>query len=246
MARPHECAELLLNGYTPREISKSFGINIKSVKQYLYIAIGMGLIRRSDILLSIDKTTREKIEQAVKQLKTNNIYTVQKRTYKNGSYIHPEDLEFYLELREDGALIGDLYVYITDIEKTFHGLIKMILQKHYGAEEEDWWRKGIPEAVRIDCVKSREQDDTLLDQYCYTTFVHLKQIIEQKWSIFKEHLPLEESSNKKSLIQTFDRLNNIRNKVMHPVKQSTPTYDEFEFVREVHKKLDKKMWRKIS
>jgi predicted transcriptional regulator len=63
MGRPQESAELLLKGFSPSKIASKFGISTKSVKQYLFVAIGMGLIRRSDILFSIDRSLRIKLNQ---------------------------------------------------------------------------------------------------------------------------------------------------------------------------------------
>lgn len=245
MGRPHESAELLLKGFTPSKIASKFGISTKSVKQYLFIAIGMGLIRRSGILFSIDRPVRMKLNQIIAELDTENIYTIHGKLKNSEIYINVEDLEIYLDLRKDGAFTGDLYVFLIDLEKTMHKQIEEILKKKYGEGEEGWWRKGIPQNVRLDCVKSRELDqDFPADPYCYSTTIHLKKIIDKNWALFNQYLPPQESSDKRALMKAFDRINVIRNKVMHPVRKTPPTEDEFEFIRDMHNRLSLHLWRK--
>ena len=245
MGRPQESAELLLKGFSPSKIASKFGISTKSVKQYLFVAIGMGLIRRSDILFSIDRSLRIKLNQIIVELDTENQYTIQEKLKINKIHIDSEDLEIYLDLRRDRAFTGDLYVFLIDLEKTMHNKIKEVLKKKYGEGEQGWWRKGIPQNVRLDCVKSRELDqDVPADPYCYTTTIHLKKIIDKNWALFNQYLPPEESSDKRTLMKAFDRINVIRNKVMHPVRQAPPTEDEFEFIRDMHNRLSLQLWRK--
>ena len=59
MGQPQKAAELLDAGYSPCEIASELGISPSSAKSYLYQAVGHGFIRRSDILFSIDKKTRD-------------------------------------------------------------------------------------------------------------------------------------------------------------------------------------------
>lgn len=49
MGRPDEADELLKKGNSPSKIAQEMGISLASVKQYLYIKVGEGKIRRSDI-----------------------------------------------------------------------------------------------------------------------------------------------------------------------------------------------------
>ena len=127
---------------------------------------------------------------------------------------------------------GDLYDDVRHIEVTIHALIRDILVRRHGDGEAGWWRKGVPEAVRVKCQDRRERDaDEPCDPYCYTDLLDLAKIIETQWSLFKDRFPTRYSSNRKALLDDLGRLNRIRNKVMHPVRGVAPAEDDFDFVR---------------
>lgn len=210
----------------------------------MYVAIGMGLLRRSDILLSLDKSVRSVVDEIIRENGSEDIYFIQKTAYKRDAYIHPEDLETYLALRKERVFLGDLYVSLVNLEKTIHRMVKKLLQEHFGKDNEKWWKQAVPETVRIACVTSRERDrGNPVDPYCYTNFIHLKEIIDKNWSIFRKHLPPKESSDKRLLMQSLNRINSIRNKVMHPVRESPPTEEEFSFIHDMCSRLDVNFWR---
>jgi hypothetical protein len=204
----------------------------------------MGLIRRSDIFLSIDRETRSLINQIAEELGADSFHAIGRKVGDLGVDVDPEEIKIYLDLHRDRAFIGDLYVFITGVEKSLHGLIEDILRSEYGDNEDGWWREGIPQSVRLDCVKAREIDqDTPAPPYCYTTFIHLKVILDKKWALFTKYLPPDVAADKPDLMGALNRINTIRNKVMHPVRESPPTEDEFEFVREMRRKLAANRWR---
>src|SRR5258708_2295726 len=62
MGRPEQTAALISEGLGPAEIAKRFRISTASVIQYVYVAIGEGRIRRSDVLFSLDKKLRHAVE----------------------------------------------------------------------------------------------------------------------------------------------------------------------------------------
>ena len=72
--------------------------------------------------------------------------------------------------------------------------------------------------LATDTANKEEDEEPVKDPYCYTTFINLSVIIERNWKIFSLVLPPKLTTNKKTLLKEFGKINNIRNRVMHPVK----------------------------
>lgn len=133
-----------------------------------------------------------------------------------------------------------MYEFLREIELTLHSIVKETLVSKYGPKESEWWKEGIPEKIRLQCETSRRSDEEPANElFCYTTFIHLVKILEDKWELFHDVLPAALSSNQKQLFSDLQKLNRIRNAVMHPVKGLTPTEDDFALVREFRAKLRK-------
>jgi len=71
----------------------------------------------------------------------------------------------------------------------------------------------------------------------------LSVILERNWNIFSLLLPPKLTINKKTLFKEFGKINNIRNRVMHPVKKREFTEEEFYFVHVFHKKIASDKWK---
>lgn len=237
MARKNEAAELLIKGYSIPEIAKKMGISPISVKLYLCTVVGEGQIRRSDIFFSISSDKRKVIGES----HGCQIYQIEKILESKGYETCREELDIFLMLRKQRALLGDMYDYIREIEMILHDMIKRILKAEY---KEIWWRKGVPLSVRKECVARKEEDEEpVKDPYCYTMFINLSVIIERNWKIFDLALPPELTINKKTLLKEFGKINYIRNRVMHPVKTPEFTEEDFYFVHVFHKKINPDKWK---
>lgn len=231
MARKHEAARLLKEGNSPSMISRKMAVCVGTVMGYLYNQVGEGRIRRSDIVFSIDRSVRAQIESCLAKngnLGWTRVYACVRRS---GVQADEDDVRVYMELRDARIALGDMYELVRDIELGLHGLVKKELSRVYGPAE--WWRQGIPEQIRVECVAAREKDpEPADDPFCYTNLIHLKDILEKRWHVFSEVLPPKLAVDRKSLFSSLVRLNRIRNLVMHPVKGRNPTEDDFCFVRE--------------
>lgn len=242
MGRPEQCANLLLEGNPPSKIARQLGISPSSVIQYLYVAVGKGFLNFSDLVFSIPQEVRSAVDELIAELATDDLSMVSLEARDRQIDVDQNDLRMYLRLR--GTIIGDLYFFVTDLEKNLHTLMEDILKREYGNSERGWWRRGIPEKVRLECAQRRERDlDPNHHPYYYTDFIHLKQILEEAWSIFSKHLPKNEAKDKRVLIKALIEANAIRNKVMHPVRGYTPSDDDFEFIMDLHGRLAKPNWR---
>ena len=210
------------------------GISLSSVRQYLCTLVGEGLLRHSDIAFNIAE--RHLIEGAIcnngisvtegpyKQLRTaQEIYVT---LSKQGHKISRDLVQLYLVTRDARP---DLYALICEIEVSLHRLVKQTLEAEYGSR---WWREEIPEPTRKNCQGRKEEDSSPLDDpYYYTTFIELESIIDNNWRVSRRLLARTLAVNKPDTLQKLQRINGIRNKVMHPVKVIIQYEDDYRFCR---------------
>jgi transposase len=240
MARRQEAASLLKQGLSPRKIAEKMQVTLETVIQYLYHQIGEGKIRRSDVVFSVDPSTRRLVEAVITELETEDRLKIVTAVTKSGHPIDPDDLYTYLQFRDARLALGDMYEIIRDVEITLHGAIKKVLQAEFG---ESWWRNGVPEKIRAECAETLERDpEPAKEPYCYTTLIHLKEIIEKQWALFTRVLPDKVTSNKKELTGGLARLNQIRKGVMHPVRGTGPTEEDFAFVHVFQEDIELEAW----
>ena len=207
MARPDEALSLLKQGMDPVEISRQMAITVTSVLDYLDRKIGAGQLRRSDVYFSIPQDRRR---------------VPPSREYR-------EVVERYADA---ASAYGDMYDDIRVIESSLHKLVRGRLQDALGAEENGWWRQGVPEKVRLKCQERRERDEEPpCEPYGYTDLLDLALVLEANWKHFVDTIPRRLVENRKEFLANLGRLNRVRNRVMHPVRGTPPTEEDFEFVR---------------
>jgi hypothetical protein len=79
------------------------------------------------------------------------------------------------------------------LEQLLHLYIQNALLNTYGS---DRWRNGVPENICAECAATRERDpEPAAEPYCYTTLIHLKKIIDRRWSLFSKLVAKGPSSN---------------------------------------------------
>ena len=232
MARKHQASTLLKQGRSPCEISREMAISIDSVTQYLCTRVGEGAIRRSHVVFSIPKDDRLAIEQAIGKVGLTES-SILRWLRRNGFTQAISNLPAYLVFRDvhpHRVARGDMYEDLTGLEILLHQYVREWLIAQYG-EGELWWRQGVPLNIRKDCQSMREADiEPSGHPYSYTTFVHLKEIFEKQWAVLAEGLSPKARSDRKAFLSGLDRLNRIRNRVMHPVRDMPPTEEDFEFL----------------
>lgn len=213
MSQPRKAASLLHAGHDPVSIADEMCITLQSVLGYLDRAIGEGLARRSDIYFSVPAPKRAN--------PPTKAYEKVLKRYKNGA-----------------AAYGDMYDDLRTIEVGLHRYVRAGLEAGLGTGEHEWWRAGVPENVRVRCAERRERDAfEYCEAYCYTTFIDLASILEKSWRHLESGLPETIRSDRPRLLRDLRRLNAIRNKVMHPIKDRPPTEEDFEQVRELRSSL---------
>jgi hypothetical protein len=118
----------------PESDRGSNGVSAATVAGYLYNQVGEGLIRRSDILFSIDPRTRAGIESLISELGTSNWVRVTIAAKRLADSINLDDLYIYLQLRDARVAFGDMYEFLRSIELALHALVRTMLEAEYGSE----------------------------------------------------------------------------------------------------------------
>jgi len=137
----------------------------------------------------------------------------------------------------DGAY-ADLYEDLRVVERSLHRRIREALERRFGPDELGWWR-AIPEEVRVKLQERRERDSNPeCDAYAYTDLLDLSDILRKRWSeIAANVLPAEATVNRNTVVDDLRRLNDLRKKVMHPVRYSSPSEQDFEFLNDLKPRL---------
>jgi hypothetical protein len=125
------------------------------------------------------------------------------------------------------------YRYIHRIEPALHNCVKCTLQMVYGEDENDWWVRGVPKSVREECAVTRERSPEREDLFSYTNLLDLSKVIQKNMEIFDTHFHLisQKIKNKTEFVERIERLNTIRNRIMHPVRASLNNGD-LDYLRE--------------
>lgn len=227
MAKKNEAEQLLRQGLYLSAIAERMGISVKSVIQYLCTRVGEGALHLSDLYFSWPPEKRETLRKAAR-----GTYPDDRLLSSNG--LCRDELILFQSLSSSRVFQGDMYEYVSTAEVAIHGLVRMLLEREFGPEEESWWRKGIPGSIRVECAKRREEDEEPCETpYAYTTLINLSVVISKNWSLFESAVPKDYRANRKQLVSDLVRLNRIRNSVMHPVKERKWSEDDFEFVRQI-------------
>jgi|ERR1017187_4105410 hypothetical protein len=232
MARHDDAAELVKQGHSPKAIALSWGVSVTSVTQCLTVAVGRGLLYRSEILFAIGESTVKGVDVAAEKYGLRTRWDLQRLlrqalpTIEQGTM---DELLFCFDLRS--APLADMYELLCNLERYLHTYVRTKMEAVFGPKE--WWSK-LPKKVRDDCNDTKEEindPEHQDDPYRFTTFIHLRVIFEDLWNELSQGLPKKVASNRKSFLSDLTALNGIRNRVMHPIRGYRPSKADFEFVR---------------
>jgi predicted transcriptional regulator len=236
MLRKNHAAQLLRAGLPPSQIARQMGTSTAAVLQYLCLKIGEGELRRSDIAFSLGPQLRSAIEDSISKTGSLNASVIARELRSRGVEADRHDIAVYIRYRHARAVLGDMYELLRAVEMRMHTFAKQAFILEYG--EEHWWRSGVPETIRAECAALREKDpEPAAEPYCYTHVMSLREILDKRWPVLSKYMPPDLVKKKKDLLERLLRLNRIRNGVMHPVRNSAFTEEDFEFVRNLESDL---------
>lgn len=229
MRKRDQAVVFLRAGLTPGEISEKQGVRLDTILGYLDEGIGRGQLRRYDVLLTIPSDAREAIREADLYMK-ESAASLAARLTQEGVPTTAPDVQAMRRYGSARFALGDLYEELRHIEVGLHGLIKAKLQAHLNDAESEWWRRGLPTAIRekLGARWAAYELDSPPDPYSFTDLIDLRVILDKQWAVLGRALPPETRANKKALLSDLRRLNEIRRKVMHPVRGEPPTDCDFE------------------
>ena len=216
-----------LDGHCPSEIASQLSTSVKTVIDNLWIFVGRGSLRLTDIYFAYSDAQRIELKAALNSETSD-------RSPKGLPHIGltVDEVELFNKLRRQQVVGSEMYEFVSEIELAIHEYVRSVLVDQFGSREEQWWRKGIPLNIRQRCQFRREEDDQPSDSgFAYTNLIDLSVIITKNWTLFQSDLHVDYRSNKKRLQHDFVELNEIRKAVMHPVKQRKWTENDFYFVR---------------
>jgi hypothetical protein len=236
MARQDQAAELLRQGLPPSEIARQVGAAPALIMRYLCLKIGEGELRRSDIAFSLPREIRAAIEQAIEKTGSTRLGVVLRELKAQGINADRGDVGVYIHYRRARVVLGDMYELVRSLEVRLHNFIKQAFIAEFG--EENWWRGGVPDNIRAECAALLEKDPEPAEEpYRYTHLINLREILDKRWAILNKYLPKSLLNQKKELLDRLLQLNRIRNAVMHPVRNTVISEDDFEFVRDFERQL---------
>lgn len=140
-----------------------------------------------------------------------------------------ELFKIYFESSLLNIWLGDLYWDLFFIENQLFFFIVDELQDRYGGDD-DKWTEGIPANLYKKLEKKGNNDDKAGDVLRNAQLFEILKIINKNWEFFSPYLN-KTFGNKKHFDICFSRLNEIRNKVMHPIKKY-PDIEDFIFVHQ--------------
>jgi len=130
---------------------------------------------------------------------------------------------------------GDLYELVRRFELGLHALIKDVLVRKFGLDERAWWYLGVPVAIRKSCAESAQdlgRHD--VDPWSCTYMLDLQAVIKAQWSLFE---PLYKVGQKTEILSEIKNVNDVRNRVMHPVRDAPPTNEDFDVLEAAYMRL---------
>jgi DNA sulfur modification protein DndB len=127
---------------------------------------------------------------------------------------------------------------IFQVQEAIKNFIFDSLKKEFGRSSEKWWRLGVPKQIQKDCaVKSIEVDPPEPPEN-FLLVLDYQRIIKANWKLLGDTFtpPDLKQANKDERLSWFDKINSIRNRVMHPERQ-TVTEEEYLIIKNIKKWL---------
>ena len=228
MSLTQEILIAILDAQSPSLIASKLCAPVKTVIDHLWILVGRGSLRLTDIYFAFSQEQRVTLKAAVDRTSTNHLAEELKRVG-----LTLEEVDLFNKLKKQQVVGSEMYEFVSEIELAIHEFIRNVLVDHFGGLEEQWWREGIPLQIRKKCQSRREEDEQPSDSgFAYTDLIDLSDIIAKNWGLFQPGLHATYQANRKLLQRDFVNLNDVRKAVMHPVKRRKWREGDFQFVRQ--------------
>lgn len=161
----------------------------------------------------------------------------QKAIHEKYQKFQPAGLLQYIK-ESSGIFNEETRMTIFQVQKAIRNFIFDSLKREFGQSSEKWWRLGVPKQIQKDCaVKSIEADPPEPPEN-FLLVLDYQRIIKANWKLLGDTFtpPELKQANKDDRLSWFDKFNSIRNRVMHPERQ-TVTEDEYLIIKNIEKWL---------
>ncbi|MCP4366237.1 MAG: hypothetical protein GY800_13205 [Planctomycetes bacterium] len=255
--------EFFQGGYSPIELSEKSKLSINTIIDQLHILVATKCIRRFDILAPIPLKEREAIikqmpyvdvrvprTEPFKLVKLADLLPHIRTPYDAARIAYEKDpsLPEPKILKKTAAVVRafwepdlirqEAYGIIRQIERKIYLYIEHNLKERFGPSEAEWWAKGVPKDILVDCQARRESDSDTprYEASAYITLPQLTKIIRHNWDLFMEDFSkaTRKQMSVSKHLEPFKRLIKIRNIVMHPERRD-PTLEEYDFIYDLNK-----------
>lgn len=112
---------------------------------------------------------------------------------------------------------GDAVEMLQKIEVGLHDFVTHKLKTHFNATPDQWWYEGVPEPLRKKNAELSEASKGKIPKEQGFYLISYREIIEENWPLFSSHFDPENLGKKKALAW-FAALNEIRNRLSHPLR----------------------------
>jgi DNA sulfur modification protein DndB len=109
------------------------------------------------------------------------------------------------------------------------------LKAKFGAGEKEWWMKGVPPKVRMDCDKQFNESSAEHERWQYLYLISYVEIVlySDNWELFKEYYDFYGKAKKADRVRWIVKVNRAR-QITHHAEKGPLSRDQVEFVRRVH------------
>ena len=165
-------------------------------------------------------------------------YGMEAQIQKKVTDFSPPGLREYLESRDEAGT-DEARTKVLRIQKRIFDYVIGILKTKYGTQKTDWWVKGVPSKIRVDCTSRWEEKSREGDEEGQLYLQNYVEICIHNWDLVKDVISLDvnDKENKKQNTKWIRDLNGLRNKVAHP-EQGILSADQVALVRELYDKVE--------
>ena len=141
-------------------------------------------------------------------------------------------------LREERSQFLTAYEIIWEIETTLHRFVALHLQSAYGSDSggNPWWMTVFPAKIRQECIEQHDSDGRRrVSVDCYLNLHGVGEVVKYNREAFKkvfESLQASHGDAQSRFHQGLERVNRLRNDVMHPLKRLTPDSESIANLRQ--------------
>jgi DNA sulfur modification protein DndB len=154
----------------------------------------------------------------------------------------PAGLQDFMVL-QDAKTSEEASAIIFRVQRKLSQFVIDELKTEYGPDEQGWWGRGVPKAIRIKIDTSRNEEPTIVPRESKFMLIDYRDVAVANWPLFGPVLgmkPSKGAASKEKQTAWVVTLNEIRNVAAHP-ERGFVTMEQLDFVRKVERWLSDKL-----